>query len=189
METLGNHKMAGLIIGLLTLVALARYFEISPVIVASGVVALVVLSAALVAMLRPQVVYNPWPSQTGQIPDNELAAMAIRNQVFFRTRKASFTDDRPQPIDEDIPAGGPLFNSICYHLGQSWQLYDISISVWHGLLSAHLGIGATILFELVLMEFDDGWMLIVQPKKDATAERIRQFPSGRELGARLFSSV
>jgi len=128
-------------------------------------------------MLRPQTVCNLWQSPTDLIPDNDLAAMAIRSQVFFRTGKESFTDDRPEPIDEDIPAGGPLFNSICYHLGQSWQLHDISISVWGHWLSARLGIGATILFELALMEFDDGWMFIIQPKKDATSERVRQFVS------------
>ena len=81
------------------------------------------------------------------------------------------------PIGEEIPAGGPLFNSICYHLGQSWQLHDISISISSHWLSARLGVGAKILFELALMEFDDGWMFIIQPKKGATAERIRLFVS------------
>jgi len=175
METLIDRKTIVLVVVLFTTAALAYYFKISPVIAASGFIALAVLIAVFNAILRRQTVRNPWQSRTGPIRDNELVAMGIRTQVFFRTGQSSFSDDRPEPVDEDIPGGGPLFNSICYRLGQSWQLHDVNVSVWGHWLSASMGLGATILFDLSLNVIDDGWLFVVQPTKEATPGQIRQF--------------
>ncbi len=175
MDTLTDRKRGGVLIVLLTLATLRYHFEVSPVVVVAVIVAVVVLGAVMTGILRPQTVRNPWRSRTGPMPGNDLSATGIRTQAFFRTGDDSFVDDRPEPVDEDIPAGGPLFNSICYRLGQSWHLHDISISVRGHWLSAHVGIDATILFELALVEFDDGWMFVVEPTKEATAERVREF--------------
>lgn len=58
METLTDRKKAGLLIVLVTLAALGCYYKISPVMVASGIVALVALRSLQCFVLRPFAIFG-----------------------------------------------------------------------------------------------------------------------------------
>jgi hypothetical protein len=117
---------------------------------------------------------NPFPEP---LSDHDLRSYGVRPLVFFRTTSEALREMDVPTTDGHVPTGSRILHYICYRYEPPWQVHEITLSLWQGNLTATVGITEDILFHIDLADWEDGWLLGVEPTKLSTQQNIRYFIS------------
>lgn len=134
-----------------------------------------------------------WRQSISEFPrplsNHDLRAYGIRSNVFFRLDSGFLREAEITTTNDDVPLGVPILHWICYQFQQPWQLHEIITSVWQSSLIAKIGVSKEILFQSYFTEWDDGWMLCIEPTQIATRDQIHDFIARTNEIAKSIPSV
>lgn len=113
-------------------------------------------------------------SRTPRQPKRTLREKGIRNNVFFRLDSGPLCDAELPTKNEDVPRGAPILQHLCYELPFPWSAHAITISIWHTSLTAIVAQKQNSLYNLHFTDWDDGWLLSVDPPEAAEETEITE---------------
>ncbi len=109
----------------------------------------------------------PAPSQV------DWRELGIRNNIFFRLDAGPLRDVEIATENEDVPQGAPILQYLCYELPFPWCAHEIVISVWNSQITAKIAKHPESIYALYFSDWDDGWLLSIDPPGDADKSDIK----------------
>ena len=111
-----------------------------------------------------------WPAPS-KVDWRELG---IRNNIFFRLDAGPLRDVEIATENEDVPRGAPILQHLCYELPFPWCAHEITISVWCREITAKIAKDSESIYGLYFSDWDDGWLLSIDPPEDARKSDIHE---------------